>query len=474
MLDEALVLLDLETTGGDATRHRIIEIGLLEVRGGEVGREWRTFINPGCTLSPFISQFTGISDEMLAAAPRFEDIAPQLREMLKDRILVAHNARFDYGFLRNEFLRAGAVFSTRSLCTVRLSRALYPAHRSHSLDAIIERHGLSCARRHRALDDARLLWDFLRCVYRDHDEDSVQQAVAAQLRRQSLPPGVDQEIAERLPDSPGVYQFYDARGRLLYVGKSINIRSRVLAHFSSSHSTNKGMRLSRQLHDIRWIETAGELGALLLEASLIREHTPVHNRRLRRHRSLVTWRLDCSGAFHVPQLVTEPDFVPGTGADHFGLFRNRRAARNKLAELCAGQGLCPSILGLEKSTGPCFSYQLGRCRGACAGKESAQLHNLRLAAALAALRIASWPFPGTVGLKETDEIRGRESIHVLDNWCWLGSADSEQEVQEIMTGGSPAFDIDTYRILRSWLDKKADRITVLDLSGVPFQDASSA
>lgn len=471
---DRLVCLDLETTGGNATRHRIIEIGLVEVADGRVLCEWRSLVNPGRTIPPFIQQYTGISSEMVSGAPRFEDLAGDLLQRLNGAVLVAHNARFDYGFLKNEFRRLGQGFSAPVLCTVRLSKALYPHERSHSLDAVMARHGLVCERRHRALDDARLLWAFLEKARAEHGAAAVETAMTAQLRRPSLPPGVDPGIAERLPEGPGVYLFYDAHQRLLYVGKSIRLRSRVLSHFSGDHSSHKDMRLGRQLADVRWIETAGELGALLLEASLIKAHAPVHNRRLRRHRELLTWRLDTAHEFHLPMLDNRLASGSRPDTSCFGAFRSRRAARERLRDLCVKNGLCPARCGLEKATGPCFAFQLGRCKGACAGRESALSHNLRLAAALASIRLSAWPFQGPVAIRERDPVSRREALQVVDQWCWFGTASSGDELEALLEGGGSAlFDLDVYRILRRWLDKDRRHIEVIPLHRYDCPETSS-
>ena len=159
MYDRSVVFLDLETTGATATRDRITEVGLIEVDNGRFIREWSSLVNPGMSIPSGIQALTGISNDMVALAPRFEEIARELYEVIDGRVLIAHNARFDYGFLKNEFRRLGKTFTAPVLCTVKLSRKLFPQHPRHNLDSLMNRHGIHCDARHRALGDARVLWE---------------------------------------------------------------------------------------------------------------------------------------------------------------------------------------------------------------------------------------------------------------------------------------------------------------------------
>jgi len=187
MLDRALVFLDLETTGAAAHSDRITEIGLVEVdRGRHIG-EWSSLVNPERPISPMIESLTGITDAMVADAPTFAELADELFERLAGKTLVAHNARFDYGFLQNEFRRVGLKYAPDVLCTVRLSRHLYPQERRHNLDSLIERHGFSCESRHRALADARVLWDFTQRIHRDIENTEINPASTRSTRRTMSP-----------------------------------------------------------------------------------------------------------------------------------------------------------------------------------------------------------------------------------------------------------------------------------------------
>ena len=229
---DKMLILDLETTGGKATYHRIIEVGLLLVDAGEITKVWRSFVNPSTSVSATISRITGIYEKDIQHAPYFEDIAQELMGYLKGRVLVAHNARFDYGFLKNEFKRLGISYSSKPLCSVKLSRQLYPDYQRHNLDAIIRRFQLNIASRHRALDDAKAIYDFFLKTSAIRSEQDVRSSCQSILSNASIPPHLDSAIVKKLPQSPGVYYFYNQQDKLLYVGKSVNIRSRVMSHFS--------------------------------------------------------------------------------------------------------------------------------------------------------------------------------------------------------------------------------------------------
>lgn len=182
MYDRKVIFLDLETTGASAGQDRITEVGLIEVDDGYFVREWSTLVNPGMPIPPLIQSLTGINDAMVATAPYFEDIARELRDAIAGRMLIAHNARFDYGFLEQEFRRIDQDFSAPVLCTVRLSRKLFPQHARHNLDTLISRHDIECDARHRALGDARVLWQLAQQWRTDPGEAAVLEAMAKLLK----------------------------------------------------------------------------------------------------------------------------------------------------------------------------------------------------------------------------------------------------------------------------------------------------
>ena len=244
---------------------------------------------------------------------------------------------------------------------------------------------------------------------------------------------------EALPKLPGVYQFHgDSDTMPLYIGKSVNLRSRVLSHLR----TPEEAAMLRQSRRITWQRTAGELGALLLEARLIKEQQPLFNKRLRRNKQLCAWLL----ADDRPQIVyaREVDF---SHQQHlYGLFANRRAALQMLQSLADEQRLCYGLLGLEPlSRGrACFRSALKRCAGACCGKESVEAHHARLLTGLAAISVNCWPWESAVALKEVGE--AMTQYHIVNNWLWLGAVDDINDAATLLR--TPAgFDHDGYKIL---------------------------
>ncbi|MFN2381013.1 MAG: exonuclease domain-containing protein [Guyparkeria sp.] len=442
---DRLAFVDLETTGTRPTRDRITEIAVIPVDGGVVGEPFQCLVDPGVTIPPTITRLTGISDEMVAGAPVFPRLVDELRAMLDGRLLVAHNARFDAGFLRNAFRDAGQVVALRELCTVKLSRLLDRGERRHNLDSLITRHALPVGDRHRAMGDCQALPALLaRFVERD-GVDTVIDALERQIRRASTPPNLDPLRLDAVPAVPGVYRFFGEQGALLYVGKSVNLRSRVRAHFADDHRNDREMRMAQQTHEIDWIETAGEVGALLTEARLVKREQPIFNRRLRARRGLLAWYWDDESP-EPPTLVRIDDLDPAELGRAHGVFRSRMKARERLGELAKVHRLCPQYLGLENGSGrACFAHQIGQCGGLCAGREAEIAHRLRLKQALGPLALEAWPYSGAIAIREMRD--DRVERHVFRHWRYLGTAHSDADLSDLLAGSDDhPLDIDMYRL----------------------------
>ncbi len=188
MNEQTLTIIDVETTGGSSYFSRVIEIGAIRVERGEVTATYQTLLNPGEPIPSFITKLTGISDKDVAAAPSFDEVKDEVLALFEGSTFVAHNAPFDYGFIKEEFRRLGYGFTVDTLCSVRLSRALFPEHKRHNLDEIIKRFAITCEQRHRALDDASVVWEFMQRLETEFPSTKIAKALKqATSRRMKTP-----------------------------------------------------------------------------------------------------------------------------------------------------------------------------------------------------------------------------------------------------------------------------------------------
>ncbi|MEO6566791.1 MAG: exonuclease domain-containing protein [Casimicrobiaceae bacterium] len=458
----SLAFVDLETTGMHAEGDRITEVAIVRVDIDPAGgpprvTEWSSLVDPGVPIPPVIQVLTGITDAMVAGAPPFADVAGHIEAQLDGAVFIAHNARFDHGFLKHAFARVKRPLTARALCTVRLSRRLYPDAQGHGLDALVARHGLTNTARHRALGDARVLWSFVELLYREHAAVDIAAAVKRIMKIPSLPPQLPPDALDVLPEGPGIYLFYGENPLPLYIGKSVNLRERVGAHFTCDWRQESDLRLSQEIRRIEFESTAGELGALMREAITIKRLLPAHNRALRRKQDAGVLRFDADGH---PQFVEARDVTPAELAGAFGPFSSKRGAREALRSVAGDHGLCWKRLGIEKRVdGPCFQRQLKRCAGACVGAEPTADHDARLLAALAPLAVPAWPVAGIGLLREVDAKGERTDVHLLRDWCWLATARDDGELQALLAcPPAPQFDLDVARMLIKQFAKGALRL----------------
>ncbi len=364
-------VLDIETTGLSPAREKITEIALFLHDGRQVVEEYATLINPEKKIPYRITQLTGINNQMVAGAPKFYEVAKKIVELTEGTVLVGHNVRFDYGFLRQEFLRLGFDFQRETLDTVRWSRKLIPGMPSYSLGKLCPRLGIDNHARHRAAGDALATVKLFELLLSLNSElvATRQKPVARELNR---------SLTENLPRKTGVYYFYDKVGELIYVGKSVNIRERVLSHLNN-HLDKKELEIKNRLHEVRYTVTGSELVALLLESAEIKKHQPLFNRAQRRtyfNYGLYSF-YDDKGYLN---LKLERIFDGGTPLYTYG---SANEGKEHLTQLCEKFGLCHKLTGLSQGVGPCFHYHIHRCPGACIGEEPAAAYNERAEKAVA-------------------------------------------------------------------------------------------
>jgi DNA polymerase-3 subunit epsilon len=420
-----MVILDCETTGGKSTYHRIIELGYLVIDDGQCIHRQQQFINPETSIPAGIQKLTGIRPDMLRDVPRFGDIAEDLLTILKDRVLVAHNARFDYGFLKNEFKRCGIDYKSKPLCSVKFSRRLYPQFKRHGLDQIIKRFKFNIEQRHRAFDDAEIIYRFFLKSSALFHEDDIEATCLDLLKTSSLPVNLEKSEVDRLPVSPGVYHFYDQQNKLLYTGKSINIKNRVMSHFHQDHRNNKDLKLSQKIVHIDYQKTPTDFGAQILESQLIKSMQPLYNFRLRRARKLYQIKLSTNNDGYMKASVKMIRADASVDDEKFGLFRSPRQAMKKLEKLADQYFLCHQLLGLEhhhngKSSRPCFRYQLKRCLGACVCQEPPESYNQRIVGALRDYEIKVWPWQSAIIVEERNHSDSDAAAwHLIYQWRHL-------------------------------------------------------
>jgi DNA polymerase III subunit epsilon len=366
-------IIDIETTGGSPRLEKITEIAIYLHDGNQVTGEFVTLVNPERNIPYFITNLTGITNEMVEDAPRFYEVAKQIVELTEGRTFVAHNARFDYSFIREEFKSLGFNYKRNLLDTVALSRKLIPGHKSYSLGNICKDLRITINGRHRAAGDAlatvRL---FEKLMAKDREINGSKGVLMKNTKLSKLHPNLDVNKIDKIPEEPGIYFFYNEKGDLIYIGKSKNLQQRISTHLSNN-STNRAMEMRDLIADIDWERTGSELIALLRESSEIKLNKPVYNRAQRR--TGFQWGIfsftDSDGYINYRYGQLNNDEIP------VSVFTSKEKTKAKLGYLVDNFNLCQKLSGLYDTEGSCFHFQVGICKGACCGKESPAEYNER-------------------------------------------------------------------------------------------------
>lgn len=366
-------IVDIETTGTNASYNCITEVAIYIHNGEKIVDEWHSLINPQSEIPNFIIQMTGISNEMVETAPTFEEVAPEIFSMLHDKIFVAHNAGFDYGFLKNHLGENGFELRTKKLCTVRLSRKIFPGHRSYSLGRLCENLGITIENRHRAQGDAFATTKLFSMLLESDNEDHIITALKKTSKEQHHPPNLDKSVLDKLPEAPGVYFFHDQNGNIIYVGKAINIKSRVWGHFTYADNHGKENDLRNCVYDITYELTGNELIALLLESEEIKRKFPKFNnaQKLWDRNYCIFKYIDQKGYIH---LAIERYNVK---KEVLKVFPDILSARSFLQEKMLEFELCAKYCHLQKTVKGCYNHEIGLCKGACVNKEETACYNER-------------------------------------------------------------------------------------------------
>lgn len=371
-------IVDIETTGGYANNHKVTEIAIYHHDGMQITNHYHTLINPGRSIPYFITGLTGINYEMVKESPSFEEVAKEIYDQLKDRVFVAHNAHFDYSFLKKEFEDAGINWNSKKLCTVRLSRKIIPGLSSYSLGRLAESLGVEIQNRHRAGGDAEATSKVFDLLLKRDTTGVIEKALKRNSGETILPPNLPKEDFDSLPAKAGVYYFLDARGNVIYVGKAINIKKRIAGHFTGEAREWNRSNIRNEIHHITYELTGSELIALILESQEIRRLWPKYN--LAQKFKTEEW-----GIFQYEDRAGYLRFsinTVGRGAKPLISFSSKGDAWNFMWEKVRAYDLCPKLSGLQVAKGLCFSYQTGECKGACMCVETVKKYNIRIEEAI--------------------------------------------------------------------------------------------
>lgn len=370
---------DIETTGGSISHGRITEVAIVLTDGVKILDRFSTLVNPEQLIPPNISHLTDISNEMVAGAPLFQEIIPQIEAFTKGAIFVAHNVNFDYGFIRESYNRAGERFQRKKLCTVRLSRKIIPGYPSYSLGRLCEQVGIPLKNRHRALGDADATALLLQLLIKNDVKQFIAESLKPTSKEAILPPHLDKNKFEVIPNEMGVYHFFDQKGKVIYVGKAVDLKKRIRSHFLGNTNTKSKLNFAENIYDVQVILCSNELIMNLTEAHSIKKHWPIHNRAMKK----VTLNY---GLYQYKDQNGYNRFTMGrSGKNDRPLisFRSAHESRKYLEDLCQKYNLCPKLCSLQTpSVGSCYHFEHEECNGACIEEESALDYNTRFEEAI--------------------------------------------------------------------------------------------
>ena len=449
-------VVDIETTGNGYKGQKITEISIFIFDGKKIIDEFTSLVNPEQKIPYFITNLTGITEAMVRTAPKFYEIAKKVAEITKDTVFVAHNVNFDYNIIRDEFKSLGFDFKRKKLCTVRLSRKIIPGLASYSLGNICSAEGIEIAARHRAKGDAEATVELFRRLIKRDQKFTINSFLNAKSREATLPPLLDKQVVDRLPERHGVYYFKNAQKEVIYVGKANNIKQRVISHFYDKKKKERTMCL--ETADISYTETGSELIALLHESSEIKHLYPKFNRAQRKAGEAVGlfFYEDQKGILHLAfnRLKLTPNPIMK--------FYSMAACRSTLEKICSAFELCPKYCHLQTNVNACFHYQLQQCRGICSEKETIESYNKRVHKAIKSLGLQ------TDNLVITENGRNNKELGfvlILNGiYQGFGYVDKNLEfksLEDYLLHIKPQKDNrDVQRILKSYLSKNENHLKI--------------
>jgi len=442
-------VIDIETTGGMAKRDRITEIAIVVTDGYQIIDKYQSLINPERSIPPEITRITGITNEMVEDAPRFYEIAKDVILMTENRVFIAHNVMFDYGFIREEFASLGYTFTRELLCTVRLSRKVFPGLKSYSLGNLIRHFNISVNDRHRAMEDTLATVKIFHMIAQSDILENPQKWLKGQSVEAKLPEYLPKHLIKELPEATGVYFFYDEHGKIIYIGKSINIRKRILQHFS--RLTGKMEKLMQKTRDISYELTGSELVALLHENSLIKKHNPEINRAQRKktYKAAIRKYYDIEGYLCLESCKINPHDIT-----QIKYCKDSKHAGMLLQALREEYMLCESKLLFSGQSSHCFSFEIDKCLGACRAIETPDEYNLRAEVAMKSIdsyfdKDFILKLPGR-NMDELAFVLVKDSHY--KGFCFIDKYLHISDVLEVVDHITPeSFDPEANRILKTYI-----------------------
>ncbi|WP_158281473.1 exonuclease domain-containing protein [Sediminitomix flava] len=449
-------VVDLETTGGNTSEGKITEIAIYIHDGEKIIDEFNSLINPEKDIPPFITSLTGISNKMVADAPKFYEVAKEIVEKTKDCLIVAHNSDFDYNFLKHEFKSLGYTYRRDSLCTVELSRILIPGKESYSLGKLCKDLGIEINGRHRAAGDARATVNLLEMML-DHPDwmDVSNENLTFDTYHKSIHKQLPKEIIDDLPEETGVYYFFNKKNELIYIGKSKNIRKRIMQHLSD-RTTNRAIKKAREVSNISFELTGSELVALLYESAEIKKHKPIYNVAQRRTKMFFGIFQDMDEHGYVTFYI---EALNENSADPVTTTFSKKEAERILERMMERYKLCQKLCGFQKTDSACFSYHLKNCNGACIQNEPVEVYNKR---AEKAMRYFSYGIDNML-LLDKGRSDGELAVIQIEKGVYkgFGFADTSfrSSVEELISQVKPFQDNkDVNKIIRGFLRKKKNNL----------------
>ncbi|TDT47137.1 DNA polymerase-3 subunit epsilon [Maribacter spongiicola] len=446
-------IIDIETTGNGIKGNRITEISIFKYDGHEVIDEFTSLVNPECPIPTFITGLTGIDDDMVRNAPLLEELIPQIVEITKNTIFVAHSVNFDYNVIKNEFKLLGHDFSRKKLCTVRLSRKLLPGYNSYSLGKLTAALGIPLTDRHRARGDAHATVLLFHKLLRAENADSVfKQFLNSKSQEATLPPGLPKEEYLKLPTTAGVYYFKNSKGKIIYVGKAKNIKKRVLGHFYDKKT--KEITLCAETRSLDFVETGNELIALLKESAEIKRHYPKYNSAQKRsiqQYGIFTYE-DRNGIIHLA--FNKIKMTPNPVA----ICYSPTEARQYLETLCSTFELCPKYCHLQENVAVCSHYKIKQCIGICSDLEMVTAYNQRVIDALQSIKEVE----ATLVIKTSGRTMEENGFVIIreNNYVGYGFAPTDVAIAQIedleMFITPQKNTLETQRIVESYLRKNPE------------------